>query len=116
VSGPTVGRELVSLGHDVLALDQHSELDGLDDEEVLALASAECRILITHNVADFPAILRSWAESGRSHSGVILVYGVLHHEFALIIGGVQRWLEIRDVQEDWVDFPAILDRGFASRS
>lgn len=113
VSGPNVGRRLQENGHDVRALDQEPTLEGLDDEDVLALAAAEHRILVTHNVADFPRILREWATAERAHAGVILVYGVDHSEFALIARGIERWLELRPAQADWSDFPAILDRRFA---
>lgn len=114
VSGPSVGGPLSDRGHDVRALDQEPELEGLDDEDVLALASEERRILVTHNVADFPEILREWAGGGESHAGVILVYGIEHSEFGLIVRGIERWLELRPRQEDWLDFPAILGREFAS--
>jgi hypothetical protein len=115
VSGPNVGRRLEQKGHDVRALDQEPDLEGLDDDDVLALASAEQRILVTHNVADFPPILREWAAAQRAHAGVILVYGIDHSEFALITGGIERWLELRPDPADWSDFPAILDRRFAQR-
>jgi predicted nuclease of predicted toxin-antitoxin system len=115
VSGPSVGGPLRDGGHDVRALDQEPELEGLDDEDVLALATADSRILVTHNVADFPEILREWAAGGRSHAGVILVYGIEHSEFGLILRGIERWLELRSRQEEWVDFPAIIGREFASR-
>jgi predicted nuclease of predicted toxin-antitoxin system len=75
VSGPRVGKRLEARGHDVRALDQEPALEGLDDEEVLATAASEQRILVTHNIRDFPSILREWAAVQRSHAGVILVYG-----------------------------------------
>src|SRR5919197_5451073 len=115
VSGPNVGRRLEQNGHDVRALDQEPELEGLDDDEVLRLAATEQRILVTHNVADFPRILRDWAAAQRSHPGVILVYGIDHSEFGLIARGIERWLELRQAQADWSDFPAILDRQFVRR-
>lgn len=68
-----------------------------------------------NNVADFPRILRDWATAQREHAGVILVYGIDHSEFALIARGIERWLQLRPVQTDWTDFPAILDRRFAAR-
>jgi hypothetical protein len=114
VSGPSVGGPLGDRGHDVRALDQEPELEGLDDEEVLALASDDSRILVTHNVADFPGILREWAAGGRSHAGVILVYGIRHGEFGLIVRGIERWLKARARQEEWADFAAVLSREFAS--
>jgi predicted nuclease of predicted toxin-antitoxin system len=114
-SGPNVGRGLEHKRHDVRALDQEPALEGLDDDEVLALAATERRILVTHNVADFPRILREWAAAQRTHAGVILVYGIDHSEFALITRGIERWLQLRPDQEDWTDFPAIIDRRFARR-
>jgi predicted nuclease of predicted toxin-antitoxin system len=114
VSGPSVGGPLGDRGHDVRALDQEPEFEGLDDEEVLALATEDKRILVTHNVADFPEILREWAAGGRSHAGVILVYGIGHSEFGLIVRGVEHLLGRRPRPEDWVDFPAVVNRDFAS--
>lgn len=113
VSGPNVGRRLEESGHDVRALDQEPALEGLDDDEVLALAATEQRILVTHNVADFPRILREWAATQRVHAGVILVYGIDHSEFALIMRGIERWLELRPSRADWRDLPAVVDRRFA---
>jgi predicted nuclease of predicted toxin-antitoxin system len=114
VSGRNVGGPLSEKGHDLRALDQERELEGLDDEEVLALATEDGRILVTHNVADFPEILREWAEGGRSHAGVILVYGIDHSELGLILRGVDRWLEVRPRQDDWLDFAGVVHREFAS--
>jgi predicted nuclease of predicted toxin-antitoxin system len=114
VSGPSVGGPLRDNGHDVRALDQEPELEGLEDEDVLALATEDGRILVTHNVADFPEILREWAAGGRSHAGVILFYGIEHSEFGLILRGIERWLELRPLQEEWLDFPAVVSRAFAS--
>jgi hypothetical protein len=114
VSGPSVGGPLSDASHDVRALDQEPELEGLDDEDVLALASEDGRILVTHNVADFPEILRERAGGGRSHAGVILVYGIEHSGLGLILRGIERWLELRPRREEWLDFPAVVSREFAS--
>jgi len=115
VSGRRVGEALRVQGHDVRALDEERQLEGLPDDEVLALAAAEERIVVTHNIAHFPAILREWAEASRSHAGVILVYGIDHNEFDLVARGVRHLLELRPSQEAWLDYPAILNRSFASR-
>jgi predicted nuclease of predicted toxin-antitoxin system len=114
VSGPRVGRRLGEAGHDVRALDREPALEGLDDDEVLALASEERRILVTHNIRDFPSILREWAAAQRSHAGVILVYGIDHSEFELIVRGIERWLEMYSKPASWIDLAAVLDRDFAS--
>lgn len=115
VSGARVGGPLRSQGHDVRALDEERELEALSDDEVLALAAAEQRILVTHNVAHFPQILREWAAAGRSHAGAILVYGIDHSEFAVVARGVLRSLDLRPSQDEWVDYPTVLNRSFASR-
>jgi hypothetical protein len=115
VSGRRVGGALRVQGHDVRALDEERQLEGLPDDDVLALATAEQRILVTHNIAHVPAILREWAEASRSHAGVILVYGIDHSEFDLIARGVLRLLALRPSQKVWLDFPAILNRSFANR-
>jgi CheY-like chemotaxis protein len=49
----------------VLALDEHPDLRALSDQEVLALAASEGRILVTFNVKDFPELLRDWAGTDR---------------------------------------------------
>ncbi len=113
VSGPQVGRRLKEKGHDVRALDQEPELEGLDDEEVLTLAAHDERILVTHNIRDFPSIVREWAAAQRSHAGVILVYGIDHSEFELIAHGIEGWSELYAEPSRWVDLTVVLDRGFA---
>jgi Domain of unknown function (DUF5615) len=67
VSNRRVGESLRRAGHDVLALDQDEALGSLADEEVLALAVEEERIVITHNVRNFVPIVRSWMETRRTH-------------------------------------------------
>ncbi len=114
VSGPRVGRRLEAEGHDIRALDQEPALEGLDDEDVLALASQEERILATQDIRDFPAILREWAASQRSHAGAILLYGIDHSEFELIARGIQRWLELHPEPASWTDLAVVVNRDFAS--
>ncbi len=96
------------------ALDQELALEGLADKDVLALASHEDRILVTNDVGDFPSLLRKWAEAQRPHAGVILVYGVDHREFDVVIRGTQRWLELYPDPASWVDLTVAVDRDFAS--
>lgn len=114
LSGQNVAAPLRAAGHDVRALAEERENEGLDDEQVLTLATEENRILVTRDIADFPRLLREWGGAGRSHAGAILVHGIDHSEFALLVRAIERWLERVPRQEDWLDLAVVLDRPFAS--
>jgi len=103
ISGRSVGKALTEGGHDVRALDSEIELEGLSDPEVLELAAAEGRVLVTANIRDFEPLLREWAGESRPHSGVILVPASVRNEaFGVLISGIQNILaEI--TQEGWID-------------
>jgi len=110
VSARGVGRPLRRKGHDVLALNEHTTYDDIPDYEVLTLAADQGRILITHDVEDFPPLLREWAVEERSHAGVILVLGIGTNEFGALIDGLSRLLAARPAQRDWIDLCEILSR------
>lgn len=110
VSGHAIGRGLGELGHDVLALDEHRELEGLDDPAVLELAALEERILVTFNVRDFPDILQEWAGERRSHAGCAIVVGIAQNEFGLILRLLTRELMARPEQAAWENLPVFLTR------
>jgi predicted nuclease of predicted toxin-antitoxin system len=103
ISGRSVGKALTEGGHDVRALDSEVELEGLSDPEVLELAAAEGRVLVTAKVRDFEPLLREWAGEGRSHAGVVLVPASVKNEaFGVLILGIQNTLA--DItQEGWID-------------
>ncbi len=103
ISGRTVGKALIESGHDARALDSEPELEGLSDLEVLELAAAEGRVLVTANIRDFEPLLREWAGESRSHAGVILVpSSVRNKAFGVLISGMEK--TIADTgQEEWVD-------------
>jgi len=103
ISGRSVGRALTESSHEVRAFDSEIELEGLSDPEVLELAAAEGRVLVTANVRDFEPLLREWAGEGRLHAGVILVPASVKNEaFGVLISGVQKTLA--DItQEEWID-------------
>jgi predicted nuclease of predicted toxin-antitoxin system len=103
ISGRTVGKALLDEGHDVWALDSEIELEGLSDPEVLELAAAEGRVLVTANIRDFEPLLREWAGESRSHAGVILVPSSVRNEaFGVLISGVQETIA-GTAQEEWLD-------------
>lgn len=109
VSSRHVGRRLARAGHDVLALDQDETLSRLADEEVLALAVEQARIVITHNVRHFAPIVRSWAEARRNHHGLILVTDA-HAGYGAILCGIEGLFVARPRQEDWIDRVEFLGR------
>ncbi len=95
-------RILTNQGHDVAAAGLSDDLKQLEEQILFAVAQEERRVVITHNVHDFPDILREWAEVGRSHHGCILsflpanAYGEMEKRFA-------RWFREFPAQGDWID-------------
>lgn len=108
LSGRRIARPLREDGHDVAALSDRPDLEGLADPEVLALAAAEDRILVTRNSRDFAPLLREWAEAGRSHAGCVLIWTLRHDEFGPILEGIRRLLEERPEQSRWRDVAVAL--------
>ena len=102
LSSRTLLRLLTERGHDVVAAGLVDELKQLDDPVLFAVAQEQRRIVVTHNVHDFPDILRTWAEAGRSHHGCILsflptnAYGEMMRRF-------DRWLQQFPTPSDWID-------------
>jgi hypothetical protein len=88
-------------GHDVRALQEEPALDGLDDEDVLALATSEERIVVARNSRHFAPLTRKWMEAGREHAGCILIWSCEHDEYASMIDGLERLLATASGQEDW---------------
>lgn len=69
---------LVDLGQAIEAdilLVQTRLAAGTDDDEVLAFAAREERILLTGNAQDFAPLVAEWFLAGREHWGVIIVPG-----------------------------------------
>ena len=109
LSGRVVGRHLREHGHDVLALDEHESLEGLDDPDVLDLGTKE-GVLLTHNVKDFPDILRDWADEGREHAGCIILVGIQLGQFGHLIRAIDAALACASDQEGWLDRSVLVGR------
>ena len=92
--------------HDVRAADEERELDGCDDEHLLALATEQGRIMITFNIKDFARTATEWAAAGKSHAGCLLIVGIDHAEFGLILRVIDHALSTRPEQAAWVDYTA----------
>ncbi len=73
---PVIARELCARGHDVQAVAGHPEREALSDPEVLALARAERRAVVTNNVRDFrPLHVEAVLPGGPGHYGMIFMPG-----------------------------------------
>ncbi len=111
ISGRRVAQALRGAGHDVRAADEERELDGSSDEELLSLATAQGRVMVTFDVKDFSVIVRRWAEAARPHAGCAIVVGIDHSEFGAIIQALERELRLRPRQAEWVDHTLFVARG-----
>ena len=68
-----IAEQLRARDLDAVAVVESSRLLGTPDEELLAHAVAEERVLVTANVADFAAIATDWRAAGREHAGLVYV-------------------------------------------
>jgi predicted nuclease of predicted toxin-antitoxin system len=103
VSGRRLGRALRELGHDVVAAGDRPELDGADDESLLLLATEQDRVMVTHNARDFVPIVVDWGATGRAHAGCVLIKGIDHSQYGMLLRGLTALFEAVPEQSDWVD-------------
>jgi hypothetical protein len=68
---PRIAQQLRRRGHDVVSVSERAELIGLGDSDLLRLAAAEKRTIVTENVADFVELTRHFAAREEGHYGVI---------------------------------------------
>ncbi|MCZ7589605.1 MAG: DUF5615 family PIN-like protein [Gaiella sp.] len=101
VSLRIVGAALEAHGHDVRGIGREPGLDGLQDEEVLALAVADDRILVTGDVRDFVPLLRRWGREGRPHAGCILVSRTAERQQPALASAVVSLLAARPEVGAW---------------
>jgi hypothetical protein len=113
ISAQSVAVPLREAGHDVRAVAEERTLDGTPDDELLALAAQEERVLVMRDVNDFPAITRHWAEAGHTHAGCAIVVRIDHSEFGAILDVITRAIAVYPVQADWTDLTLFLTRTLA---
>lgn len=68
---PEIARQLRTRGHDVFAARERTDLHGLADADLLALATTERRAVVTENVADFVELHRMSVVTRRPHYGIV---------------------------------------------
>jgi hypothetical protein len=91
-------------GQDVLHV-RDLGLLGAVDETVFAAAIRHERAVLTHDVADFTALARRYAESGERHFGLIVTR---QRSFGDLLSGALRLLSSRTVEDlrdavVWID-------------
>jgi hypothetical protein len=72
---PAIARELRACGHDVEAIAGHPGREAMPDPDVLALARAEHRALVTNNLRDFRPLHHEAISPGAGHYGMIFIPG-----------------------------------------
>ncbi len=73
---PAIARELRARGHDVEAIAGHPNREALADAEVMALARAEHRAVVTNNLRDYrPLHSDAIVPGGAGHYGMIFMPG-----------------------------------------
>jgi predicted nuclease of predicted toxin-antitoxin system len=69
---PEVARQLRRRGADAITLSE-ARMRGAGDEQVLAFASTEERVLVTYNIGDFRQLQIEWHRLARRHAGIVFV-------------------------------------------
>ncbi|MBA3865680.1 MAG: DUF5615 family PIN-like protein [Solirubrobacterales bacterium] len=111
ISGPRIAKALREAGHEVRAADEERELDGWADEELLALAAEEERVMVSFDIKDFPGIARRWAEAGHPHAGLAIVVGIDHGEFGTILRVLESLFEEHADPGAWSECTYFVSRG-----
>lgn len=116
VSARRIAAALREQGHDVRAADEERELDGWEDERLLELATTERRIMVSFNVKDFARLATEWAAAGTEHAGMLLIVGVDHAEFGLMLRIIEAALDARPTQGAWIGYAAWGTRATGTRT
>ena len=106
VSARRIATALRECGHDVRSADEERRLDGWEDEQLLELATAERRVMVTFNVKDFARLATEWAGAGTSHAGILLIVGGDYAEFGLTLRIIEAALAARPTQDAWTGYAA----------
>jgi len=91
---PEIARQLRSRGHDALAARERTDVHGLADDDLLALATAERRTVVTENVADFVQLHRASVATHRAHFGIVFTSPRQFPRTRRAIGRMVRALDV----------------------
>jgi predicted nuclease of predicted toxin-antitoxin system len=68
---PQFAHDLRAHGFDAVAA-QEIGMERATDEEHLRYAASARRVLISHDLKDFPRLAARWSERGEAHAGIVL--------------------------------------------
>lgn len=105
---PAIARQLRASGHDVEAVNRNPSQEGLPDPEILRIARAQQRAIVTDNLRDFrPLHHDAVAPGGPGHFGMVFMPGS-HRRTKADVGPIVAALEAK-----LSEFPG--DRDLADR-
>ena len=79
---PEIARRLRADGYDIVTTQQAGR-KGAADEDQLAYAASQDRVLFTHDIQDFGSIAIRWSIERRDHAGIYIADGAHRLEYAL---------------------------------
>jgi hypothetical protein len=103
LSDRAIGNPLRSEGHDVRSINVDAGTAHMKDHEVVALAIAEQRIVVTADVTHFTVLPIRLASAVTDHFGMILIPKSINtSDFGVILAGVRDVLA-GTTSEDWLN-------------
>jgi predicted nuclease of predicted toxin-antitoxin system len=101
---PTIARALRARGHDVEAIKEHPDWEGLPDPGIVALARREHRAIVTTNLRDFrPFHVELVTPGGAGHLGFVFVpttYRLTRTEVGRMVTALEAKLADYPVERD----------------
>lgn len=83
-------------------------MEGAADEELLRVATAEDRIMVSFDAKDFSPLVQEWAAASRPHAGCIIAVSIRNDDFGALLRRVRKELAERPDQGDWRDITIVL--------
>jgi predicted nuclease of predicted toxin-antitoxin system len=83
--------DLRGRGYDVLTTEEAGK-DTASDEEQLAFATAEKRVILTFNIRDFAPLHETWQAAGRPHAGIIVSQQLGSRQYGTLLQRMLRLL------------------------
>jgi len=111
-----VAERLRDQGCDVIAVSAEISLRGLSDPDVFEIAQGQRRAVVTYNRADFEAIVREHAETGREHFGLVIAHPLRFpsHDFARLVKALKRLSAAQPLGKSfliWLQEDRVSERG-----